>query len=270
MADTKLSELPAADAIGDGDIMYIVQDGVSKKIPASDVGGAGGTSESSYWAARAAMLDPLAYEWFEGSSWSFTVPDGETWYLREAWNACLGTAGPNIWIRSPQTFLPLPEGTTVAANGTAHAHAYVCKPSEVSGADSRYSNSKGLYFDRLQVMGSLILNAHNVTTGGSTGPTFYSALPTDFDYGMVTNAHVFDGAWVGLSNGARTAVLNLGPEISDLHQFRHGTPFGDLPLPFTRSILPDLAGNAASVSGTGGGAENGDQGITYIKLPAGF
>jgi hypothetical protein len=263
MADTKLSDLPAASAIGDGDIMYIVQDGVSKKIPASDIGGAGGASENEYWTGQAAMLDPLAYAYTFGNSWSVTVPEGEVWYLREAWNACVGPSGETFFLRNPRTYMELPEGTTISSNGVDNGHVYICQP-ELVTADSRYSDAKGLYYDRLAAMRTLVLNilAGNATGGSGTS---YTAFPTDFDYGMIVNAQNFDGSWVALSDPSHTTGLNLNDEINDTDRFRAAAGFGNLPLPFTRSVLPDFAVNPDSDSILPGSGS-----VLYLKLPTGF
>src|SRR5690606_3906892 len=83
--------------------------------------GIGSSEELAYWRDRAALLDPAAY-WFyndvdNGANWSFTVPEGETWYALEFWQVVMPSDNTRLFLRVADVFrpLPLPAGTTIQA-----------------------------------------------------------------------------------------------------------------------------------------------------------
>jgi hypothetical protein len=261
---------PDADTLNfTGNVSVTRGEGENANVVTVDVpvAGSGGGSDMSaaefeYWTAKAAMLDPLAYEYVIGTVWSRTVPLGATWYVREAWNTCTGPSGPTDFGRDPRFYDQAPEGTIISGNGEANSHLYVCKP-ELVTSDPRYADPKGLYYERLAALRYLVRNVLEALVIGGGPDTAYMPFPTDFDYGMILRAQTFEGSWVALSDVNHLTGMNLNIEISDSDRFRPGAGFSDLPLPFTRSVLPDLAVNQGSDM-------NGRGTVLYVKLPEGF
>lgn len=225
------------------------------------------SDENAIWSDRAALLDPDAYEWVIGTNWTRTVPAGETWYLVNAWYVTFpGSSGfmfNRVADASQESAIPLPAGTTIQANGTQTAFAYICKPSLVNG-DARYSDGRSLFFERLARSRQLPFNqiTCNVPAASAQGYLAKADFPTDFTRGLLTWISLMDVAWLGLQPG-----INLWNEISDDHQNRAGV--GTL-LPFSPSTFTGIQARAGSVTGeaTGFSSIAGYAGVGYVKLPA--
>lgn len=224
------------------------------------------TDETLFWRDLAALLDPAAYEFVVGSNQSRTVTAGETWYLASAWYLA-GPSGSAEFHRHGDIHeaLPLTAGTTLTTwtAGTtfgpsgATANMYLCKPSLVTGGDSRYTTDpKGLYFDRLRRIGEL--QQYTLSTTDSTNTPIYTAFPADFTYGLVIHVSAHDCAWIDLSYVGDTTGLTIHDEISDSTRVRFAMR---VILPFARATFPKIGYRGASLSeGTGV--------IRYLKLPA--
>lgn len=240
-----------------GDVERAVKSGVT-----------GLRSEKAYWKDQAALLDPGAYTLYEGDSFSVTVPAGETWFAINLWHVVVGST--YIFQRVCDINRPviLPAGTTIAADGSQFALAYICKPSEVEGDSTWYSaNPRKLYYDRLESLKELTLHSLAVTidSGEIWGTIESTAFPTDFDDGLVVLASAHDVAWLTLDSG--TAGMNLQNEISDDHQMRFAEA---IMVPFQRATFANIKARAANVSGDTNDFSSmaGKAAVYYFKLPA--
>lgn len=224
--------------------------------------------ETLWWRDLAALLDPAAYEWIEGSNLTETVPSDETWYLVSAWY--LVGPGTRGWFHrhgdihealplSPDTALTTWTAGTSPGPSGATSFMYLCKPSLVVDGDSRYADDpRALYFDRIRAIGELEQFEVGVTDTGTSGAE--TAFPTDFDNGLVIHASTHDVAWTILSNVADDAGLILQDEISDSDRVRFASR---VLLPFVRADFPSVRIRGANLS-------EGRSVVRYLKLPEGW
>lgn len=233
-------------------------------------------NEFAYWLMMAASLDPKAYVYLAGGGFTGTVPVGHTWFAVGAWNAAWD-GGDTFFLRTPNPSRPLiiPEGVTVAGNGTAGAHLYYFDPALAIAFSAematKYRDPRGLYFERLQRLTLIrpsIIRAQPVggtTGGGSNGDAIF---PSDFDFGIVQLANAFDVPWVALRSPIAGAAVALGGEVSDDHQYR--IALSGFYLPFRRTEFPSIETRGASVDGAAGGAYLGSHvaSVIYTKIPA--
>jgi len=215
--------------------------------------------EVAYWQDLAALLDPDAYELVIGANVSRTVTAGETWYLLWGWFLQATGGGEHFFQRHANIYeaLPLPEGRVLTTHATtAGSTMYLCKPSLVTGGDSRYTaDPRALFFDRVRRIGEL---THYTIGGTSTNNAVVAAtFPADFTNGLVIHQSVHDVAWLGLSDGAETTVVATQDEISDTDRARFANT---TLLPFVRATFTKIRLRGASQS-------EGRATMTYIKLP---
>lgn len=231
--------------------------------------------EKAYWADQAALLDPLAYEFVVGNSWSRTVPTGETWYAINMYQVNFGNSTKAGFLRPLDVRRPvqLTAGTTFTNFSSQSAYAYLCKPQLVFTADSRYtSDPKGLYFTRLDRLRQLAVNeiVGTITNASPNGTTVEVAFPTDFSYGLLTAASTYDASWSGLGNYDNSNVLlanlnNLN-EINNDHAIRFAE---SIMAPFSRTIFPKLTVRGGNKAGdTTTVTLNGFGQMLYHKLPS--
>lgn len=223
--------------------------------------------ESSYWIRQAALLDPRAFEFVEGTI--ITVPPDVMW-MGMAWWGQLDSGGNFSQFQrvADGSSVNLPAGT-VFTPAFAFSYVYLCKPELVTSVDSRYSTgtaAKNLYYTRLQRLFSLPLSNLTAVVPNTTpfGGNVTVAFPADFINGLLVETSSFDVSWTGLVSSGAGGSLNLDPELSDDHQSRF-TRVGRLP--FTRSQFPSIRSRAASISGTAGTMLAGSGNIFYHKLP---
>lgn len=233
--------------------------GGSLLIPAEEMS----TDETLYWQDQAALLDPLAYEFVNGTSQSDTVPTDERWYLVNGWFLKVFDAGGGHWFHRPAHVdhaLMLPEGFALeTSTSQAGAFWYVCKPSLVTGSDARYATDpRALYFDRLMQLGELTRYqiGHTNTGSGQTDESF----PGDFTYGMVMQVSTHDLAWVIFMESGGSGGMNTLNEIADNSRIRFAE---DVLFPFNRVTFPEIRTQGVSQSE---GAGN----VIYCKLPGGW
>jgi hypothetical protein len=244
--------------VGDFFVSDNVED-VLQEIGAALAGG-GLLSDEEFddWRRKAAQWDPAAYSYHIGTSWSVTVPDGECWYLVNAWNAKHGALGKWVPPRTPNQPMVMTEGYNLRSNGTSDAFAYIFNPYAIA-ATGRYADPKGLYFERKARLRTMQEYQQAVTFGSGGGSRVYSAFPEDFDFGLIVGAANMDAAWVILADDTR-GLLNLGNEISDVNMNRvaEGLPF--FPLPFERATFPGIAAQPIDNAG--------EAAVNYIALPS--
>lgn len=224
------------------------------------------------WAERAALLDPRAYVLLAGTTFSQTVPAGETWWAVDLWHVKAGTNFLFLRQKDALTPMMLPAGTVIEANGTQTAQAYICKPSLVA-SDVRYTTDpRGLFNERLRRLRTLPLNHMTATlaAGSARGSGASASFALDFEWGLITRVAAHDVSWTIL-NGPN-GPMNTNDEVSDDHQIRFARATF---IPFRRN--PGDAGQgfytaeirAASVSGnTTDTSLAGSGSVTYVKLPS--
>lgn len=221
--------------------------------------------EVTYWQDLAAMLDPAAYVFTIGTSQTTTVTASECWYLLNGW-WLTSSSGGHWFHRRAHIYdaMPLPAGTVLTtADGVAPSSSngffYICKPSLVTGGDSRYtSDPRALFFDRVNRLSYSLTQYQAGATRTDTGTT-ETNFPTDFTNGFVIHTSVHDVDWCILANAADTGGINLLDELGDGADPVRFT--GETWVPFVRATFP-------SVKVHGGGATEGRGVVTYVKLPA--
>jgi hypothetical protein len=157
-------------------------------------------AEKAYWQDKAALLDPAAYEFVSGTGWTRTVPSGETWYAVSQYQTNSAGQQPiHQRLGDVDQAIMLPAGTTITPS--QNSYLYICKPSLVTGSDSRYATDpKGLYYSRLNSLRSLAINYLYVSVPGTlaTGATATADFPTDFTKGLVVGVSVTEASWGGM------------------------------------------------------------------------
>jgi hypothetical protein len=220
------------------------------------------TDETDFWQDMAATLDPAAYEWIEGNSISRTVPSGETWYVQEAWFVQVIEGGGVNWFHrggDARDAFPIPAGTTLVTDASkAFAHMYLCKPSLVTGSDSRYTTDpRALYFNRLRRLSSE-LELHQIGGTQTNNATGTATLPTDFVNGMVVHVSTHDLAWIIPYDAAEHGGIITQFEVSDTDRVRVAN---NVLIPFVRAAFPKIIWRGATQT-------EGRGTITYVKLPS--
>jgi hypothetical protein len=224
------------------------------------LGGGGLLSDEEFddWRRKAAQMDPAAYSYYIGTSWSVTVPAGECWWVVNAWNAKHGALGKWVPPRTPNQPMLLTEGYNLQSNGTTDAFAYIFNPYAIP-ATGRYADPKGLFYERRARLKTLQTYQQAVTFGSGGGSRVYSAFPEDFDFGLILGAANMDAAWVILAD-ATHGLLNLGNEISDVDQNRVAEGMPAFPMPFERATFPGIAAQPISAAG--------EATVNYVALPS--
>lgn len=216
--------------------------------------------EVTWWQGQAALLDPAAYDFIVGTGQTETVPSGETWYLVNGWK--LDAVAGEWYHRSIDVgrAMPLSEGTSVTTHASeAASFMYLCKPSLVTGVDSRYSTDpRGLYFDRIAQLGTLPQFQIGLTETGTGTPT--ATFPGDFTNGCLVQVSVHDVAWLILLEAGESGGMNTLPEVSDTHQNRYAEACF---VPFVRATFPKIMIRGVNESEGSGSA-------WYVKLPGGW
>lgn len=216
--------------------------------------------ELYYWQVRAALLDPLAYDLYEGSATTGTVPAGETWYVVSGWYVDLGSSR-SIFQRMPdaagENYYALGAGESFTLSAlTADPCIYICKPKGVIASDARYqSDPRGLFYKRLRRLTEL--PQYNIGHNNTGATVVSSAFPADFTYGMVVHASSHDVAWTILRDTATGAGINLNNEVSDSNRIRFAER---VVLPFTRAELSYVESQGVSLP-------EGTVNVRYVKLP---
>lgn len=217
--------------------------------------------EIAFWTDQAALLDPDAYEFIQGTGESETVPADERWYLVNGWFLKVHDDGEGHWFHRTAHVdhaLMLPEGFTIETSASqANAFMYLCKPSLVTGSDGRYTTDpRGLYFERIMRLGELTRYQIGITPTGSGSET--KAFDADFTDGLALHVSSHDVAWlVMLVAGGTTGGINTLNEISDSDPIRFAE---DCLFPFKRTTFD-------SVSGQGVSAASGAANLVFVKLP---
>jgi hypothetical protein len=237
-------------------------------IEALPGGGGMSAAEEEHWHKLAALLDPDAYVYVNGSSFTFTVPANKVFYLVSAWQARLGSTGNTFFLRDPRQPMPMLPGFNLQGNGTSGAHAYYCDPSLVS-----YADPKEKYFERLASLVDLqqyVLGA-TISAGAAHGTLASAFFPTDFTNGLLLAAQSFDVSWVTLGT-AGSAVINLDDEISDDHQNRAAGGMMHFLLPFKRTTFDGIRTRGGNVAGATSATTTiaGNASISYVKTPVGW
>ena len=217
--------------------------------------------EVTFWQDMAALLDPDAYEWVisSGTPTSRTVTSGEHWYLVSGWALYkLGGTTPLWYHRQADVTsqpLILPEGMVISTSNISGSSMYLCKPSLVTGGDSRYSSDpRALYFERLGLLGSLTqyqVGGVRTDNGIST-----AAFANDFTDGCVVHVSQHDVAWIALFNTGAAGALAILNEISDTDRNRFAET---VLMPFKRTVHDSVEWRGASQS-------EGATLANYVKL----
>lgn len=218
-------------------------------------------NETKFWQDQAALLDPAAYVWVNGSSLSTTVATGETYYMLNSWNVNATGAGTTYFHRpiGVDHAFALSEGTVITTRSSGGGF-YYCRPSLVTGSDARYTTDpRKLYFDRIRQIGTLTQYAIGATNTGSSETDV--AFPADFTDGMVVHVSSHDVAWLILID-ASTGVggPNTLNEISDSDRMRFAER---VVVPFKRTTFDKVGIRGVSES-------EGRATMHYLKLPGGW
>jgi hypothetical protein len=227
----------------------------------TDMGYSMSAEEVTFWQDMAALLDPDAYEWVitSGTPASRTVPSDEHWYLVSGWKLyTLGGTTP-LWFHRQVDVrvqpLVLPADTVISTSNVSGSSMYLCKPSLVTGGDSRYaSDPRALYFERLALLGTL----PQFQVGGTQTDNGIStaAFAGGFTDGLIVHASQHDVAWIAMfDTGAAGAGLLLN-EISDTDRNR-----------FAETVLmPFKTTTWDSVEWRGATQSEGQTNVNYVKL----
>lgn len=216
-----------------------------------------GESENTFWADKAAMMDPNSYIYASGV---FNITENSATYLLNGWQLTQGGDPNNFWYHRQadiENALLIPAGTPIQHVGSPAGYnfnwgyAYYSKPDLVN-SDPRYEDGRELYYQRLEKLKTLtpralkvkITQGHSAVQAQNAG-TNVAAFPTDFENGLLVHFSTMDGSWAVLeSNTAVTAplspsyhILNLADELDDVRSVRFT---GAIMIPFKRSKFPTM------------------------------
>lgn len=266
--------------------------------------GAGSEVRRTFWRNRAALLDPRAIV-HKTPPFYDIVPDGETWFLLNAFyldarlrtgSLAANSAGAfaHYEHRNPhyENALPIGPGTQIAQfvhygfTETTGLAVY-CRPSLVWAIDDRYDKDpEGLYYERIARLNLLEVRKTwaTIAEGSAADSLAVESLDwtgSDSAYGILRHTSTADAAWV-LFQGTMeddASVLNMAlmDEINDHHSHRFGWP---TIFPFTRkrpgvrgfdSILlkgGNLPGNNVDLTGADVPNRWGHGVVTWSALPS--
>lgn len=225
------------------------------------------SSELAYWTDKAAQLDPAAYVYWKGATWSVTVPTGETWYAVNAWNTTLNSS--SSWFQrnlATDECTILPAGSVIASNGNSSAFLYVCRPA-LASSDAKYADPKALYYTRLNALRNIALStlSASITAGSAINTVVSANFPTTFNDAIASQISMMDISWCLFTDPILGGGLNSSEEISDTHQVRLTRK---LLTPFARAAFPGIESQAANVSGNATDVSLAGEGVlNYFPLP---
>lgn len=234
----------------------------------------------SYWANKAALLDPRCYEYVIGDNWSRTVPQGETWFALNLW--WLDSNPGAWWFHRPldvnKAFM-LPAGTVLKTGGGfpgRHGFAYYARPKTVFDIDARYqTDPEGLYYERMERLETLPLRytSARIPTGSNVNAiqgTLFDWGDTDTQYGILRHTSTHDIAWTIMVGNKRDGVymdaMNTLNEVSDSHTIRFAEP---TLCPFARNLWNGIWAKSASYVGdyASPSSNEGHAVVSWSKLP---
>lgn len=235
----------------------------------------------SYWANRAALLDPRCYEYVIGDDWVRTVPPGETWFALNLW--WLDAMPDAWWFHRPldvHRALPLPAGTVLKTGGGypgRHGFAYYARPQKVFYIDARYAIApQALYYERLERLESLPLRFTSVSIapGSEIGLVVGARFEwgdAETRYGILRHTSTNDLSWTIMVGGHSSHpsymdATNTLNEVNDSHAIRFAEP---TLCPFARNIWNGIWGKAASWVGdySGVSSAHGHAVVAWSELP---
>lgn len=230
-----------------------------------DVGYSMTPEEIAWWQDQAALLDPDAYVFVQGTAQTVTVASNERYYVVNAWKCQTTSPGAGNWFHRQahvDQALMLPEGHSITTSASvAESFIYYCRPSLVVDdvSDDRYADyqndPRGLWFERMMELGELARFQVGGTATGSGQTT--TAMPSDFTDGLAVHVSAHDVAWlIMLVTGDATGGMNTLNEISDTGPIRFAEP---VLFPFKRTTFPKVRIQGVSLSE---GAGN----LTYVKI----
>jgi hypothetical protein len=236
------------------------------------------SSEHRYWADKAALLDPAAYEYVSGAGWSRTVPEGETWHAVNVWRVIVAGTERHRWFHrkaDADAAMPLPAGHTLATDPDTYALAWYARPGLVQHDPRYHADPRALYFDRLAQLDRLPLQALSVHRPQGTpvdDPVETKKrveFPADFERGLIRHYSVHDGCWLCLvPETGFERVSNVLDELDDIRPLRFTSKVN---MPFLRSIFPAIFLGHGSLEGTvaapGPTTYEGWGAVHYVKLP---
>jgi len=205
----------------------------------------------------AALLDPRAYVWQAGPSWSLTVPTGEVWFALNAWGITLSAAK---WYHRELCItqaVALPAGMTLSTD-LEHGFLYYCRPSLVSYADPAAVYASRI--DRLHDLPMYTVAVHIPAGTPAGAPTFSVLFPADFEHGLLRHVSAHDVSWVGLAGADPTNpnVRQVVNTINEIDDHRRQRETRRVYAPFRRyqgGIEPGWTGVRAGI-GNGSGDPN--------------
>lgn len=215
--------------------------------------------ETAFWSDQAALLDPLAYVLYSGTSQTHTVGAGERDYLLGGWMIQAASSQSAFHrLADFRDAMPLSAGTALVTDASnAGSHMLICQPSLVTGSDARYSTDpRGLFFDRYQQMAEL--TQYELGVAATDGSTHTETFPTDFTYGLILHASAHDVAWVGLEDSGVSLTMNLMNEVSDADPIRFAQT---ILMPFDRTAFPKIKTRGTSLA-------TGTAVVRYLKIGA--
>ena len=173
---------------------------------------------------KAALLDPACGVYLRGM-FDVTVPEGETWYIFNAWFVNIGNGGAyfhrNLGVDAVQ---PIPAGTRLVGVNVSSLLFYG-NPSLVT-EDERYEEAEDLYYSRIgQIKDLTIQDLNMYRPAGSVAPAF-AYFPETMTNAVVVAISTHGGSFVSLDGGSIGGVptperiTNTLDELSDGHEIR--------------------------------------------------
>lgn len=232
-----------------------------------------GTPKNRFFADKAALLDSNCQVYIKGS-FDLTVPEGETWYIFNAWfvQSNDGKAFFHRSIGVDQAMIA-PPGTRLKSMVT-HSFIWYARPFLVQ-EDEIYQEAEDLYYDRLNKIKLQTAKAANAYRAAYSSAVSSASFDNTMDEIIITHISTHGGCWTTLDGGSvgvdsvPQRIVNTLDEINDGHEIRFT---GSVIQPFKRSMFDRITLGLGNRSDSYGVAHTEDTWgcAHYVEKPDNF
>jgi len=254
MADTKISNMTPAAALTGTEIIPVVQSAANVRTTTQSIANLGGGAAShTYFAQACALLEPLAIEKNQLSTFSYVIGSSATKYLISAWNCRVGASG-RIDMRDMRLDpLPLRNITVVGIDSGSTA-------SFIDPALPTYADPWTTYYNRLETLTTLATKYLAIASLNGAANTQFNFLPGPYG-NIITAITTFNYTWTAVMAAGTTSDLPLQDELGDAAT--DWVRFANtLRVPISKSNVRAVEAGFSGGVGTAAGS------VLYVILPS--
>lgn len=211
-------------------------------------------AESSVYAQKAVLLEPMAIEPLYSGTFSYPIAADETKWLLSSWNTRLGSSG-RLDMREAREPVPL---RNITMTGLSAAPGSISTAAFIDPSAPSYANPKETYYQRTLDISELPTKY----IGFDGGAAFAPLIPGP--YGNILVSFTFhEVAWLAIvtPRGEQDSLLPIHDEIGDAStdEIRMSRR---LWMPVSKNIMCGL------LTGAAGSPQTPQSGMTYVILPS--